>query len=1194
MQQRHPPSNWGGTGMQMLLIFLICSLQFTGAHAQLAVTTATLSGTVMDPSGSIVPQANVTLTSRERGITRTFTTDERGYYSFSQLPPGGYSLTIQAAGFEGYEQNGIVLDAGQSSGQDVKLTLGAVAEKVVVTSQAPLLNTGNANISAEVDSKQIVELPLNMRNIINLTTLNSSVNNNAEYQSLLGGGGNTTDDADQDVSFLNFSGGFFGTTAYMLDGAWDTDPEWGAVMYVPDVDEVQEFKVQNNSFTAQYGWSTGNVVNVVTKSGSSAFHGDIYEFYRNAALDANLWFSNHNGLPKEPVTRNQTGASAGGPLYIPHLYKQRDKTFIYGVYEHFSVGSPSVGVFTVPNANFRAGNFGQLLGSQVGTDALGRPIYSGQIYNPFSARPIIAGQVDPTTGLMATSTGEIRDPIPNNNVAALGPLNPVATKLLSYYPAPTNSAFANNLTVSGNAPSASNEYSIRLDQNVSASSRFYFRYSYKQEYKTGEPSYYGATNPASPGNQTQDNRYNLAAGYSKVFGQKFTMNVSAGTQLWHEHSVPNLEGFLPSSLGLPTYLDTSPQFPSIVIGGQSNLGTGEDSLFNHGPVGSVTVDFTKVGGQHTLSFGFMGVELEDDEHVSYSTTINSAGSFTNGPNPTEPTTNTGNGVAQLLMGVADGGSAGLPTTPATSAHYFGGYLQDDWRALPGLTLNLGIRYEIQTAPTYRHNAAASFDPKALNPIGTAIGQTLPGALIFATSGDRAEYSTNYGNVAPRVGFSYQALPKLVVRGGYGIFYPPSITTMTANFSGFFPSTAITTSLNGGLNPTPGTTLSNLWPDGFIQPTGNSLGGLQQVGNGVTSNFRGRASSYVQQYMFGLQYALASNDSLEVDYYGNHGTHMVAASLNPGQLNPAYLPLGTTALNTLVTNPFYGHITGTSSCALNQPTVVQSQLLGPYPQFCNVTETNPPAGFSIYNALEATYNHRFNNGLSVLVSYTYSKFLDNVEGNQTWAYTGNSGPANNYNLAAEKSVDAGDTPHSLVASYIYDLPIGRGKKIGSGFNRKTDAVLGGWEVSGIVTSKAGIPLAVSGNNINSYGGNPRPDVIGDTHAPHQSVKEWFNTGAFAYAPYGTFGTAPRYFSTMRAPDYNNFDTGLMKNWQLREEMRIQFRAELFNTFNHPQFYSPNGSYGGCDPNSNTACVSGLGAITSAFTGREIQFGGKFYW
>jgi hypothetical protein len=1192
MQQRKPLSYWGGIGMQMLLILLVLSVH--GAHAQLAVTTATLSGTVKDPTGAIVPQASVTLASPERGITRTFTTDERGYYSFSQLPPGGYSLTIQASGFEGYVQNGIVLDAGQSVGQDVKLTLGAVAEKVVVTSQAELLNTGNANISAEVDSKQIVELPLNMRNIINLTTLNSSVNNNSEYQNLLGGGGNTTDDADQDVSFLNFSGGFFGTTAYILDGAWDTDPEWGAVMYVPDVDEVQEFRVQNNSFTAQYGWSTGNVVNVVTKSGSSAFHGDIYEFYRNAALDSNLWFSNHNGLPKEPVTRNQTGVAAGGPLYIPGLYRQRDKTFIFGVYEHFSVGSPSVGVFTVPNANFRVGNFSQLLGSQVGTDALGRPIYSGQIYNPFSARPITAGQVDPTTGLMATSTGEIRDPIPNNNVAALGPLNPVATKLLSYYPDPTNSAFANNLTVSGNAPSASNEYSIRMDQNVSDSSRFYFRYSYKQEYKTGEPSYYGATNPASPGNQTQDNRYNLAAGYSKVFGQKFTMNVSAGTQLWHEHSVPNSEGFLPSSLGFPSYLNTSPQFPSIVIGGQSNLGTGEDSLFNHGPVGSVAVDFTKVGGRHTFSFGFMGVELENDEHVSYSTTINSAGNFTNGPNPTEPTTNTGNGVAQLLMGVADGGSAGLPTTPATSAHYLGEYFQDDWRALPGLTLNLGIRYEIQTAPTYRHNNAASFDPDALNPIGTAIGQTLPGALIFATPGDRAEYSTNYGNVAPRVGLSYQALPKLVLRGGYGIFYPPSITTMTANFSGYFPSTAITTSLNGGLNPTPGTTLSNLWPDGFIQPSGNSLGGLQQVGNGVTSNFRSRKSSYVQQYMLGFQYALASNDSLEVDYYGNHGTHMVAASLNPSQLNPGYLPLGTTALNTLVPNPFYGHIPGTSSCALNQPTVVQSQLLGPFPQFCNVSETNPPAGFSIYNALEATYNHRFNKGLSILVSYTYSKFLDNVEGNQTWSYTGNSGPANNYNLAAEKSVDAGDTPHSLVASYIYDLPIGRGKLVGSGFNRKTDAVLGGWEVTGIVTSKAGIPLAVSGNNINSYGGNPRPDVIGDTHAPHQSIKEWFNTGAFAYAPYGTFGTAPRYFSTMRAPDYNNFDTGLMKNWQLHEEMRIQFRAELFNTFNHPQFYSPNGTYGGCDPNSNTACVSGFGAITSAFTGREIQFAGKFYW
>jgi hypothetical protein len=333
----------------------------------------------------------------------------------------------------------------------------------------------------------------------------------------------------------------------------------------------------------------------------------------------------------------------------------------------------------------------------------------------------------------------------------------------------------------------------------------------------------------------------------------------------------------------------------------------------------------------------------------------------------------------------------------------------------------------------------------------------------------------------------------------------------------------------------------------------------------------------------------------MNYVGNHGTHMMSNSMNRNQLNPTYLAMGAGALNTLVANPFYGAITpGTSSCALDQSTVVQSQLLEPYPQYCAVSETDAPVGFSIYNALQANYNHRFSHGLTALVSYTYSKFLDNVKGNQSWSYAGNQGPANNYNLAAEKSVDGSDTPHSLVANYVYQLPIGRGRAIGSGMNRLANAVVGGWEVSQIATFKSGLPLSISGANYNSYGGNPRPDVTGDVHVSHPNIHEWFNTGAFTYASYGTFGTAPRFFSLLRGPSYQNWDTSLMKNWQFSESMRLQFRAELYNTFNHAQFYTPNTGYGGCDPNSDSSCGSAFGQITNAFPSRTVQFAGKFYW
>jgi hypothetical protein len=1196
MNARFHSSRWGRIGI--LLILWTCTV--LGVHAQLG-TTATLSGTVTDPSGSVISQAVITLTSADVGITRTYTTSANGFYTLTQLAPATYQLQVQATGFSAYLQQGISLDAGASATQDVKLSMGGVNQKVVVTSEAPLINTTNANIGAEVDGKQIVELPLNQRNVYGLITLNSSVNNSSETQAL--GGGSSTDNADQDITFLNFSGGFFGTSAYMLDGTWDTAANsWGGVMYVPSVDATQEFKIETNTFTSQYGWSTGNVVDVTTKSGTSQYHGDAYEFYRNSALDANLWFSNHSGLPKQDLTRNQAGISQGGPLQIPGLYKQRDKTFFFGLYEHFGVSTPLVGIFTVPDTNFRKGIFSELLGAQVGTDALGRPIYSGQIYDPRSARPITAGAVDTKTGLVANSTGYIRDPIQGNNVASFlnNNFDRVGAKLISYYPSPTiDSPAANNLTVSASSPASSDEYTMRVDHNIGQASRFYARYSYKSEWKTGNPTFYGTDNPAGPGEVVGDSRWDLVAGYSHVFNQSFTMNVHAGVQNWHEHNGFQSLGFQPSSLGFPAYLDNNPQFPLINFKNTSMLGNQGDALYVHGPYVTAAVDFTRLSGAHTMSFGFMGVNMQAGQKALYSTTLNIDGGFTCGPDPYLCTANTGNDVAQALLGLPDSGSTGITSNAsATGAiHYYGWYFQDDWRPTQKLTLNLGIRYEIQGAPTVHQNAGSSFDPNAINPIGERIGAsgTLRGALRFLSPGNRGVYDTSYGNVAPRIGLNYRALPQLVLRAGYGIFYPPSAPGLYANPNGFGATTDIVPSLNAGANPTPGLSLENPWPSGYVKPTGNSLGALQDVGYSTGAIFRNHKSGYVQSYLLGFQYGISSNDSIEVDYFGNHGIRMLNDGLNRSQLNPKYLPLGANALNSMVANPFYGHIApGQSGCGMDQNTIVYSHMLQPYTQYCSVNESVAPVGFSLYNAAGVTYNHRFHNGLSVLVSYTYSKFLDNVEGTNSWALNGSNSAANSYNLAAEKSVDASDIPHSLVTSYIYDLPIGRGKAIGSHFNRKTDAVLGGWEVSGIVTNKSGTPIAVNGNNWNSYGGNPRPDVIGDLHASHRGINEWFNTAAFAYAGYGNFGTAPRFFSRLRSQNYNNVDLAIMKNWLFHDSMRIQFRAEMFNAFNHPVFFAPNGSYSGCDPNASSTCQSGFGAITGTYPQREIQLSGKFYW
>jgi hypothetical protein len=456
------------------------------------------------------------------------------------------------------------------------------------------------------------------------------------------------------------------------------------------------------------------------------------------------------------------------------------------------------------------------------------------------------------------------------------------------------------------------------------------------------------------------------------------------------------------------------------------------------------------------------------------------------------------------------------------------------------------------------------------------------------------------------------MTRAVLHGGYGIFYPESVTSSGAgDQDGFSTATYADVTLDGGITPNPGISTSTPWGGVYAQETGNTNGEFQQVGNGIGGVFRSRPSPYVQQWMFGVQYALTHNDQLEVDYVANRGVRMIG-SHNSNQLNPQYLSLGANFLGgKAAANPFAAPLktlesSGTiapSSCNLDNASVTNAQLMSPYPQYCNggVGQTDAPVGQSLYNALQVTYNHRVSKGLTALVSYTYSKFLDNVEGNNGWSYNGPTNwgvtPANNYNLAADKSVDAGDIPQALVASYIYELPVGRGKPLGSGLGRVADAVVGGWELSGIATFKAGIPIGIFGNDQPTYGGNPRPDVVGNVHASHPGIHEWFNTGAFAFAPYGSFGNAPRYFSDLRGPHYQNWDTALEKNWLFGEAMRIQFRFETFNTFNHPNLYTPEAgatAWQGCDPNGGSGCASSFGTITQTFAPRNIQWAGKFYW
>jgi outer membrane receptor protein involved in Fe transport len=787
-------------------------------------------------------------------------------------------------------------------------------------------------------------------------------------------------------------------------------------------------------------------------------------------------------------------------------------------------------------------------------------------------------------------------------------MDSIASKIAtgSYWPSPTTTALINNFTAASSAAAHSDEYSGRIDYNISDSNRIYGRWSQKYETKINFPTYYGASDPAGPGVVAPNNRYSVNLGYNHIFSPTLALSASLGVNRHVEQSVTQSFGFKSSTLGLPSFIDgIAPNFPEIQPQSYAELGAqaGLDNYITPQTLWTSSVDLTKMLGKHQLSFGFMDVWARLDGGHYANTIMQFQTTSTAGPDPQNATANTGDGFASFLMGVGSGNDyTGYNKFPATDKHLLGWYLQDDWKATRKLTLNLGLRYEIQTAPTERYNAQEYFDFSATNPISASVGTNYPGELVFNSSSNRGLYNTSYKNFAPRIGAAYQLRDRLVWRGGYGVFFVPNYYGAGPNI-GYSQSTPWVTTLNSGLNPF--TTLSgnaglgcsngntstpcqSAFPNGEVQPTGNAQGSLTDVGfglNPVTDPVR--HSPYVEQWMTGVQYSLTNNDLLDVSYVGNHGVHVLAQYLEWDEMPAADLALGNQLFNQIA-NPFFGAITS-SGCGLDQPTVAMGQLLRRFPEYCSVTEAEPAAGGSHYNALEATYTHRWHSGLDLNVSYTYSKFMDNVQGNSGWAFPGTgSSVRNSYNLAAEKSVDVTDTPNSLVVSYNYELPFGNGKQFGHGWNRPVNAVLGGWQWSGILTAKSGLPLSINPatNNTGGFGFNQRPDLVaGVSPVPQdQSITRWINPAAFAQPAAFTFGDAPRFLSNLRAPSYFNWDMGIQKWWNMTEAMRFQFRFEMFNALNHPDFFEPDTNLGD----------SNFGTITAAYPARTVQFGAKFYF
>lgn len=1212
--------SWVARFLAAMVAVLFLSVGLVYGQSSTAFTAA-LSGSVTDPAGAAVNGAKVTVTNTQLGISRTYTTKDTGLYTFPFLPAGVYALEVQAPGFKHYTQAGITLAAGKDVEQNVSLNVGAVSETVEVTSQAPLVNADNANISEDLSARFSEDLPLNFRSVISLTLVNSSVNNAAEEQVV--GSPGLSQTADQDISFLNFGGTFFDTAEYLVDGTWDTRADWGGVIYTPSVDDIQELKVETNAFTAQYGWSSGNVVNMVTKSGSNEIHGDAWEFYANSSADARYYFNN---AAQPAFHRNQFGGTIGGPI-------KKNKLFFFAYYEGLRQASPGSTFETVPTSAEEGGDFSALLGAQTGTDYLARPIYAGELYNPFTTRLVTCGGVDavtndPVSNCPAGATTEyIRDPLTGAAATGLGVTNTIPTALIDtiagkiatahYWPNPTSSNVTGpNFANTSAAPEHSNEYSGRIDYNMSDNNRLYARWSQKYQTKTNTPDFFGASDPGGPGLLNPNNRYSSNFGVNHIFDPTFTMNYNFGVNRHVEGGIGQGFGFQASTLGLPAFIDgIAPEFPQITEQGYAGIGAvgGNNDYTAPQTLWTNSIDFTKLRGRHELQFGFTDIWLRLDGGHWGETDLNFDTASTQGPDPNNPATGTGNGFATFLLGVGNSSSTAYAAFPATDKHFLGWYLQDGFRATPKVTFNLGLRYEIQTAPTERHNEQNYFSFTAENPISAAVGHLVPGEVIFNSPNNSGLYNTSYSNFAPRVSVAIQAANKLVVRAGYGIFYVPNYYGQGPN-DGFSQTTPWVTTLNNGLNPS--STLSgnaNLTCEtsvgvfgacgpGFTTerlPSGNSAGGLQDVGFGTTAANYERKSPYVQQWMAGVQYSFTNNDLLDISYVGNHGANVLATGEQWELMSPGNLALGN-SLNNPVPNPFFvgtASVIPNSGCGLSGPTITLAQSLNPFPEYCSVYEPEPAIGTSSYNALEVTYTHRWHSGLDMNLSYTFSRFMDDVQGNSGWAFPGSgTSNLNSYNLAADWSVDVSNVPHRFVATYDYELPVGRGKRFGGNWSAPVNAVLGGWQWTGILTAESGLPISIQplSNNI-GFGFNQRPNVVpGVSLVPaNQNINQWINYAAFSEPAAFTFGDAPRFFSNLHGPKFFDWDMGIQKSWAVTEGKRLQFRFEMFNALNHPDFFQPDTNLGDVQL-QNGENVGNFGRITSAYQARTVQGAAKFYF
>jgi outer membrane receptor protein involved in Fe transport len=1149
--------------------WLMVVVSIAGLPASVRGQQAAITGRVNDASGAALPGATVVLTSVDRGIRTVVVSNAEGYYAFPLVPPGKYTLSAELTGFRSQTRTDIGLEVQQVARFDFTLELGALSESVDVA--APITESQTSALGHVVDNTRIRELPLNGRNPLELSRLTPGVTMLATA---------FLDTRNFNLTSVSINGGQGGSNAVLIDGGSTTLPERNEYAVAPNVDAVQEFRVQTNTLSAEFGLTGGGVINLVTKSGTNQLRGTLFEFRRDDAFDATGWTNNRNNLEKSPLNYDQFGASTGGPIRLPKVfgplaYDGRNRSFFFFNYEGIRFDSAVTVLSRVPTELERRGDFSQtLVRTSTGTFI---PV---QLYDPGTTRPNPSG------------SGFVRDRFATPVIPTTR-LDPVALRAVNVYPlpnrAPDDPTGRNNFIGTPGIISDSNQYTARVDHQISNGNRLFVRYSHNDSINTGNAAVFAVDNIGDPGLSLQ-NRHNKSVTISDThaFSSRVLNEVRLSVARQYLLSEPAGYGIdAPGQLGFPAIIPTT-LFPRLVVGSEvlggdsREIGSSPGQLSVRGlTVGQLAEALTIVRGKHTVKTGVdLRVELRNNfQPGPVSGQFNFTRAMTGNPQDTSGTT--GFGLATAMLGAVSGGMLDSPLSRADGWRYYAAFAQDDYRILPRLTLNLGLRYDIITAPTDRFDRYSNFNPSALNPV---LG--VPGVLQYAgVDFGRRVYDTNYDNVAPRVGFAYDVSgnARTIVRGGYGISYYHSGVLEYPDIQGFSTSTQFASPQGSAF---PAFQLAT-GPSQLVTPSGNSLGPLSFLGNNVTHFEKDRPTPSTQQWNLTVQRELRWRMLLEMAYAGSHGTHIMGYTYDLNQLDPQYQALGL-ALDDRVPNPFFGLIPpGTQ---VSGATIARRQALRPFPAYLNVIVGNPPLGRTTYHSGQFKLERRFFQGLGMLSSYTLARLEGDVGrsiidfGTVGGAPQGNVMCAQNakFDRRSCRSIEPQDVTHTFVLSTVYEIPIGQGQRFLSSGGILSN-ILGGFQINGILSLRSGLPLVVRGAN---NGVADRPNLVGDPALPsdERTPARWFNTSAFAAPAPFTFGDTPRALSNPRGPGFAAVDFSLSKNVIFSSATRFQLRAEFFNLFNRVNLNQPNVNF-----------LSGeFGQIVAADQPRRVQLGAKLYF